>query len=47
MDGIYTPSIWRIFDGKRKKWDGAREAIEKVNAELEAAKARAKNKKTQ
>jgi dimethylaniline monooxygenase (N-oxide forming) len=36
-----------MFDGKRKKWDGARQAIEKVNAELEAAKARAKNKKTQ
>jgi len=49
MDGIFTPFVWRVFDGegKRKKWDGAREAIEKVNAELAAAKARNKNKKVQ
>lgn len=48
MDGIFTPFVWRVFDGegKRKKWDGAREAIEKVNAELAAAKARNKNKKS-
>lgn len=31
MDGIYSPHIFRVFDGKRKKWDGAREAIEKAN----------------
>ncbi|KAM0271311.1 hypothetical protein ACHAPA_002918 [Fusarium lateritium] len=47
MDGIFTPFIWRLFDGKRMKWDGARQAIEKVNAELDAAKARAKSKKAQ
>jgi len=49
MDGIFTPFVWRVFDGegKRKKWDGAREAIEKVNAELAAAKARNKKKKSQ
>ncbi|KAF5022589.1 hypothetical protein F66182_5360 [Fusarium sp. NRRL 66182] len=45
MDGIYTPFLWRLFDGKRKKWDGARAAIEKVNAEVEAAKK--KKKKTE
>ncbi|SCV61125.1 flavin depend monooxygenase that catalyses the oxidation of rubrofusarin to 9-hydroxyrubrofusarin [Fusarium fujikuroi] len=48
MDGVFTPFVWRVFDGegKRKKWDGAREAIEKVNVELAAAKARNKNKKS-
>ncbi|KAF4961788.1 hypothetical protein FSARC_10084 [Fusarium sarcochroum] len=45
MDGIYTPFMWRVFDGRRKKWDGARAAIEKVNAEVAAAKVRAKNNK--
>ncbi|UPK97593.1 hypothetical protein LCI18_008528 [Fusarium solani-melongenae] len=38
MDGIYTPFLWRVFDGKRKKWDGARAEIEKVNAYVEVAK---------
>ncbi|KAH7086264.1 dimethylaniline monooxygenase 2 [Paraphoma chrysanthemicola] len=32
MDGIWTPHIFRVFDGKRKKWEGAKEAIETVNA---------------
>lgn len=31
MDGIYSPHLLRVFDGKRKKWVGAREAIEKAN----------------
>ncbi|RMZ85640.1 hypothetical protein DV737_g619, partial [Chaetothyriales sp. CBS 132003] len=33
MDGLYTPHIHRLFDsrGKRKTWDGAREAIIKIN----------------
>lgn len=31
VDGIYSPHLLRMFDGKRKKWDGAREAIEKIN----------------
>ncbi|RKL20363.1 hypothetical protein BFJ68_g3069 [Fusarium oxysporum] len=49
MDGIFTPFVWRVFDGegKRKKWDGAREAIEKVNAKLAAAKVKNKNKKSE
>jgi dimethylaniline monooxygenase (N-oxide forming) len=36
MDGIYSPHVYRLFDsnGKRKKWDGAREAIEKVNEDV-------------
>lgn len=31
MDGIYSPHLYRVFDGKRKKWDGARKAIEEAN----------------
>lgn len=31
MDGIHTPFLWRVFDGKRKKWESARAEIEKVN----------------
>jgi dimethylaniline monooxygenase (N-oxide forming) len=31
MDGIYSPHIYRLFDGKRKKWDLAKEAILKAN----------------
>lgn len=31
LDGIQSPHIYRGFDGKRKKWEGARDAIEKVN----------------
>ncbi|KAF6828212.1 hypothetical protein CMUS01_08666 [Colletotrichum musicola] len=31
MGGLYSPHIYRFFDGKRKKWDGAREEIERVN----------------
>jgi dimethylaniline monooxygenase (N-oxide forming) len=36
MDGIYSPHAYRLFDspGKRKKWDGARRAIEKVNEDV-------------
>jgi dimethylaniline monooxygenase (N-oxide forming) len=43
MDGIYVPAIWRVFDGdKRKKWEGARAEIEKVNAEVEERNRRKK-----
>ncbi|KAJ3958699.1 hypothetical protein N0V92_004689 [Colletotrichum tropicale] len=31
MGGIYSPHIYRYFDGKRKKWDGARAEIERLN----------------
>ncbi|CAG8212709.1 unnamed protein product [Penicillium salamii] len=34
MDGLLLPFHYRLFDGKRKKWDGAEEAILKVNEEL-------------
>ena len=37
-DGIYSPHAYRLFDshGRRKKWDGARKAILKVNADVKA-----------
>jgi dimethylaniline monooxygenase (N-oxide forming) len=27
MRGVMTPYMHRVFDGRRKNWDGAREAI--------------------
>jgi dimethylaniline monooxygenase (N-oxide forming) len=32
MGGLWSPCIYRVFEGKRKSWEGAREAIGKVNA---------------
>lgn len=34
MSGVYSPHLYRVFDGRRKKWDGAREEIEKVNRRI-------------
>jgi dimethylaniline monooxygenase (N-oxide forming) len=34
MGGVETPFALRLFDGKRKKWDGARQAIIDVNKEV-------------
>ncbi|KAJ5345342.1 hypothetical protein N7452_003346 [Penicillium brevicompactum] len=34
MDGLLLPFHYRLFEGKRKQWDGAEEAILKVNEEL-------------
>lgn len=31
MDGIWSPHVHRLFEGKRKPWVGAREAIELAN----------------
>lgn len=31
VDGLFTPHIFRLFEGKRKRWDGALEEIERVN----------------
>ncbi|KAK3117552.1 hypothetical protein LTR53_000978 [Teratosphaeriaceae sp. CCFEE 6253] len=41
-DGIYSPHAYRLFEsgGRRKAWDGAREAIVKVNEDI---KVRSKN----
>ena len=38
LDGINSPHVYRLFDGKRKKWDGAREEVEKVNRKSEELK---------
>ena len=35
MGGIESPLVDRVFDGKRKKWDGARQAIVNQNQEAE------------
>ncbi|KAF2734132.1 FAD/NAD(P)-binding domain-containing protein [Polyplosphaeria fusca] len=31
MDGTYSPHMFRLFEGRRKEWKGAMEAIEKAN----------------
>lgn len=31
MGGIWSPHIHRVFEGKRRRWEGAREAIVQVN----------------
>lgn len=44
MAGIWTPHVYRVFDGKRKRWEGAREAIVGVNESVAASKRRQKAK---
>nr|XP_036575309.1 uncharacterized protein CTRU02_14739 [Colletotrichum truncatum]KAF6781862.1 hypothetical protein CTRU02_14739 [Colletotrichum truncatum] len=31
MTGVYSPHVFRYFEGKRKRWDGAKAAIERLN----------------
>ncbi|KAH7322739.1 flavin monooxygenase-like protein [Stachybotrys elegans] len=31
MNGVLAASIWRLFEGKRKAWDGARDEVLRVN----------------
>lgn len=38
LDGLFTPFVYRLFDGKRKKWEGAREQIHKVNRRVKGVK---------
>jgi dimethylaniline monooxygenase (N-oxide forming) len=45
MGGIWTPHIYRVFDGKRKRWDGVRETIEQLNTRIAASKKAVKAKK--
>jgi dimethylaniline monooxygenase (N-oxide forming) len=42
MGGIESPLVDRLFDGKRKKWEGARQTIIDQNEEAEGS---AKNEK--
>ena len=44
MGGIWSPCIHRLFAGKRRAWDGAEEAIVKVNEAVAANKQRRKAK---
>jgi dimethylaniline monooxygenase (N-oxide forming) len=45
MGGIWSPHIHRVFStGKRKWWDGAREAIERVNERVANMRREAKEK---
>lgn len=37
VGGIWSPHIHRFFEGKRPRWEGARQAVEKVNRVGEAA----------
>ncbi|KAJ9500880.1 hypothetical protein H2202_003438 [Exophiala xenobiotica] len=47
VHGIWSPHLYRLFEpkrpGGRKKWDGAREAIERVNADVKAGRERRRN----
>jgi dimethylaniline monooxygenase (N-oxide forming) len=36
MNGINSPHIWRLFDGRRKKWDGADKAVRLLNEDAKA-----------
>jgi dimethylaniline monooxygenase (N-oxide forming) len=38
MGGVLTPHAWRLFNGRRKKWDGARDAIIQVSEEVNRMK---------
>ncbi|KAF2128140.1 dimethylaniline monooxygenase 2 [Dothidotthia symphoricarpi CBS 119687] len=38
MDGIWSPHIHRVFQGKRKLWNGASDAIKEVNESATATK---------
>jgi dimethylaniline monooxygenase (N-oxide forming) len=38
MSGVNSPHLWRLFDGRRKKWDGAAKAIQKVNEDISRRK---------
>jgi dimethylaniline monooxygenase (N-oxide forming) len=31
MAGLDSPHVWRLFEGRRKRWEGAMEAIRKAN----------------
>lgn len=31
MRGVMTPFMYRVFEGRRKKWEGAKEAIFHAN----------------
>jgi dimethylaniline monooxygenase (N-oxide forming) len=46
MTGVFSPHVFRLFDGKRPKWDGAMEAINKANESVKKEKEAAEAAKT-
>jgi dimethylaniline monooxygenase (N-oxide forming) len=38
MSGVNSPHLWRLFDGRRKKWDGAEEAVKKSTEDMQRRK---------
>ncbi|KAF1831186.1 FAD/NAD(P)-binding domain-containing protein [Decorospora gaudefroyi] len=44
MGGIWSPHIHRVFEGKRKAWGGARDAIVKVNERVAEMREEGKEK---
>ncbi|OQO00824.1 hypothetical protein B0A48_13511 [Cryoendolithus antarcticus] len=46
LDGVMSPHAWRLFDiGRgRKTWNGAREAVEKANADMRVLEEREKRR---
>lgn len=45
MSGVPSPFLWRLFDGRRKKWDGAAKAIREVNEDMRRRKREASGSK--
>lgn len=46
MTGLFSPHFFRLFDGKRAKWDGALKAIEDANESVKKEKEAAEAAKT-
>jgi dimethylaniline monooxygenase (N-oxide forming) len=40
MGGLWSPHMHRLFDGKRRRWDGALKEVERVNGVATAAKSK-------
>ncbi|KAH9204067.1 dimethylaniline monooxygenase 2 [Leptodontidium sp. 2 PMI_412] len=36
MNGINSPHLWRLFEGRRRKWAGAKEALIRVNEDAKS-----------
>ena len=51
VNGVWSPHVYRLFDssrpGGRKKWDGAREAIIRVNEDVKAGLEKRKRQRAQ
>lgn len=36
MSGLDSPHVWRLFEGKRKRWEGAMDSIRKANSDFQS-----------